>query len=200
MKAVWHYGEVWEGLWNQQPIVVRTGAMEAEKKLLAQANVMKKLNHNNLVQLYGLCTKKEPILIITELLRFGCLSDYLRGEGRVLKVPALINMATQIASGLAYIEGKGYIHLIWHPGKFLLGRTVCVRLQFLVMLLLLLANNENGMYVATDAFLFLPKWTAHDACYDHCFSISQCVVVRFFFTSNYLRSITIPLYETTRKF
>ena len=107
MKTVWHYGEVWEGIWNQQPIVVRTGAMEAEKKLPAQANVMKKLNHNNLVQLYGLCTKEEPILIITELLRFGCLSDYLRGEGRALKVPALINMATLIASGMAYIEERG---------------------------------------------------------------------------------------------
>ena len=173
MKTVWHYGEVWEGIWNQQPIVVRTGAMEAEKKLPAQANVMKKLNHNNLVQLYGLCTKEEPILIITELLRFGCLSDYLRGEGRALKVPALINMATQIASGMAYIEGKGYIHLHLAARKVFVGEgSVC---KVAVLGDVVTANNENGTYVASERFNFYLKWTAHDAAMSNCFSIKSSV-------------------------
>ena len=65
---------------------------------------MKKICHQNLIQLYGACTKEEPIYIITELMKHGSLLEYLRGEGTYLKLPQLINMSAQIASGMAYLE------------------------------------------------------------------------------------------------
>ena len=38
------------------------------------------------------------------------MCDYLQGEGRVLKLPQLINMSAQVASGMAYLELHNYIH------------------------------------------------------------------------------------------
>jgi len=35
--------------------------------------VYRKLQHKNLVALYGVCTKKKPIMIITEYMRNGLL-------------------------------------------------------------------------------------------------------------------------------
>ena len=44
--------------------------------------------------LYGKCT----------------LCNLVSGKGRSLKLPALIDVAAQIASGMAYLESQNYIH------------------------------------------------------------------------------------------
>ena len=35
---------------------------------------------------------------------------FVSGKGRSLKLPALIDVAAQIASGMAYLESQNYIH------------------------------------------------------------------------------------------
>lgn len=47
---------------------------------LAEAQIMKKLRHQKLIQLYAVCTMEEPIYIITELMKNGSLLEYLQGE------------------------------------------------------------------------------------------------------------------------
>ena len=74
-------------------------------------SLTKQLTHANLVQLYGVCTKEEPIYIITELMKHGSLLIYLRGhDACLLKLPQLLNIGAQVASGMAYLEEKGYVH------------------------------------------------------------------------------------------
>ena len=82
------------------------------KDFLAEAQIMKKLRHQKLVQLYAFCTLEEPIYIITELMKNGSLLEFLQGKGRVLKLPNLIDMSAQIAGGMAYLESQNYIHRI----------------------------------------------------------------------------------------
>lgn len=50
------------------------------KDFLAEAQIMKKLRHNKLIQLYAVCTMEEPIYIITELMKNGSLLEFLQGE------------------------------------------------------------------------------------------------------------------------
>jgi len=50
------------------------------KDFLAEAQIMKKLRHTKLIQLYAVCTVEEPIYIITELMKNGSLLDYLQGN------------------------------------------------------------------------------------------------------------------------
>lgn len=53
----------------------------------------------------------EPIYIVTELMRNGSLLDYLvKGDGRNLRLPVLLDMAAQIADGMQYLEKQNYIH------------------------------------------------------------------------------------------
>ena len=56
-----------------------TGTMDA-KDFLAEAQIMKKLRHPKLIQLYAVCTQDEPIYIVTELMRHGSLLEYLQGK------------------------------------------------------------------------------------------------------------------------
>lgn len=50
---------------------------------LREAQIMKRLRHPKLIQLYAVCTLQEPIYIITELMKNGSLLDYLQSECRL---------------------------------------------------------------------------------------------------------------------
>ena len=80
------------------------------KDFLCEAQIMKKLRHPKLIQLYAVCTTEEPIFIITELMKNGSLLEYLQGKGRTMKLTQLIDMSAQVAAGMAYLESQNYIH------------------------------------------------------------------------------------------
>lgn len=54
------------------------------KDFLAEAQIMKKLRHTKLIQLYAVCTMEEPIYIITELMKNGSLLDFLQGKNNII--------------------------------------------------------------------------------------------------------------------
>ena len=70
-----------------------------------EASLLKKFHHQNLLQLYAVCTEQEPMLLVTELMKHGSLLQYLRGgEGRGIGLPVMIDMLVQICSGTCHEE------------------------------------------------------------------------------------------------
>jgi len=77
---------------------MRPGTMSQEK-FLDEAEVMKKLQHTRLVTLYAVCTKDEPIYIVTELMRGGSLLALLRSnlkKKQKISTDVMIDMAAQV--------------------------------------------------------------------------------------------------------
>lgn len=70
----------------------------------------RKLCHENLVQLYGVCTKQRPIYIVTEYLANGCLLNYLRDGLQHPTGIMLLEMCKDVSEGMAYLETNQYIH------------------------------------------------------------------------------------------
>lgn len=107
------FGEVWQGMWNNRTAVavktLKAGTMSANE-FLAEAELMIHLRHPKLIQLYAVCTKEEPIYIVTELMKHGSLLDYLRNDGRSLEITQLVDIAAQVAAGMAYLEAQSFIH------------------------------------------------------------------------------------------
>ena len=169
------FGEVWMGVWNgTTEVAVKTlkpGTMGAHE-FLEQAELMKKLRHPKLIQLYAVCTKEEPIYIITELMKHGSLLEYLRGDGRSLKLPQLIDMGAQVAAGMAYLEEKNYIHRDLAARNILVGEHLLCKISGYKSARFL---NDDGIYeTRTDIYeahtgvKFPIKWTDPEAAmYSH---------------------------------
>jgi hypothetical protein len=97
--------------------VVRAGCSRGGLLSLEQ-----RLKHDNLVQLFAVCTIGEPIFIITELCCNGSLLDYLRSPaGEALRLPTLIDMATDIASGMVRGVCIGAARYNPPPASFFFG-------------------------------------------------------------------------------
>ncbi|XP_052862093.1 tyrosine-protein kinase Src42A isoform X2 [Anopheles cruzii] len=168
------FGDVWEGLWNNTtPVAIKTlksGTMDP-KDFLAEAQIMKKLRHLKLIQLYAVCTLEEPIYIITELMKHGSLLDYLQGKGRSLKLPQLIDMAAQIAAGMAYLESQNYIHRDLAARNVLVGDNNIVKIADFGLARLI----KEDEYEARVGARFPIKWTAPEAANYSKFSIKSDV-------------------------
>ncbi|KAK5647289.1 hypothetical protein RI129_002181 [Pyrocoelia pectoralis] len=168
------FGEVWEGMWNNTtPVAIKTlkpGTMDP-KDFLAEAQIMKKLRHQKLIQLYAVCTMEEPIFIITELMKNGSLLDYLQGKGKVLKLQQLIDMAAQIAAGMAYLESQNYIHRDLAARNVLVADSNVVKIADFGLARLI----KEDEYEARVGARFPIKWTAPEAANYSKFSIKSDV-------------------------
>ncbi|CAL8333244.1 tyrosine-protein kinase BTK [Gadus morhua] len=103
------YGK-WQGQHDVAIKMIKEGSM-SEEEFIEEAKIMMKLCHENLVQLYGVCTKQRPIYIVTEFLSNGCLLTYLK-EG-LKQHPTniqLLEMCKDVAEGMAYLESNQYLH------------------------------------------------------------------------------------------
>ena len=163
-KGAEEFWDVWEGNWKgASPVAVKVfkPGKVSTSKLLQEVTQMRKLNHPNLVKVYGVCTKKEPIYFVMELMNES-LPDYLHDNGNVT-LSQLIDIAAQVAAGMAYLEKENCMH-----------GTLTARDVFL---------GENGVYKVAGFGLFRTiiekkfpiKWTAPEAALYDRFSIKSDV-------------------------
>lgn len=101
----------WRGTTDVAVKMMKEGTM-SEDDFIEEAKVMTKLQHTNLVQLYGVCSKHRPIYIITEYMKHGSLLSFLRKQKASIYSDhcVLLDIALQVCRGMAYLERHNYIH------------------------------------------------------------------------------------------
>ncbi|KAM9369613.1 tyrosine-protein kinase Fgr isoform 3-T3 [Phaethornis superciliosus] len=157
-QLVQHYVGTWNGTTKVAVKTLKPGTMSPEA-FLEEAQIMKRLRHDKLVQLYAVVSE-EPIYIVTEFMSQGSLLDFLKdGDGRYLKLPQLVDMAAQIAAGMAYIERMNYIHRDLRAANILVGENLVCKIADFGLARLI----EDNEYTARQGAKFPIKWTAPEA-------------------------------------
>ncbi|XP_030075493.1 tyrosine-protein kinase Lck [Microcaecilia unicolor] len=156
------FGEVWMGFYNGHTKVaiksLKQGSMSPHA-FLAEANLMKNLQHPKLVRLHAVVTQ-EPIYIITEFMENGSLVDFLKTpRGLRLGINILIDLAAQVAEGMAFIEHKNYIHRDLRAANILVSETLSCKIADFGLARLI----EDDEYTAREGAKFPIKWTAPEA-------------------------------------
>lgn len=169
------FGDVWKGEWKGSvEVAVKTmkeGTMSVEA-FMKEAEMMKKLRHPKLVQLYAVCSLKEPIYIITEFMKNGSLLDYLRDNVGAFGADILIDMGAQVASGMAYLELVNFIHRDLAARNVLVGDNYNCKVADFGLARIIDPQND---YTASEGTKFPVKWTAPEAANYSKFSIHSDV-------------------------
>ncbi|RXM93266.1 Tyrosine-protein kinase ITK/TSK [Acipenser ruthenus] len=82
----------------------------SEEDFKEEAQVMTKLSHPKLVQLYGVCTQQAPMCLVFEYMESGCLSDFLRSQRGSFSRETLLGMCLDVCEGMVYLESANFIH------------------------------------------------------------------------------------------
>lgn len=161
-----NFGEVYSGRLRCENIPVAVKACkenlapEHKNRFLMEARILKQYDHPNIVKLIGVCTQKQPIYIIMELVKGGDFLSFLRTEGHNLKSKMLVKMVENVAAGMEYLESKKCIH------RDLAARNCLVADQSLVKIsdFGMSREQEDGVYSSTGCLRQIPiKWTAPEA-------------------------------------
>ncbi|XP_056393471.1 tyrosine-protein kinase Fer isoform X2 [Hyla sarda] len=112
-----NFGEVYKGtLKDKTPVAVKTCKedlpQELKIKFLSEARILKQYDHVNIVKLIGVCTQRQPIYIVMELVPGGDFLTFLRKRKDEMKPKQLLKFSLDAASGMAYLESKNCIHSI----------------------------------------------------------------------------------------
>ena len=168
------FKEVWKGTWNGvTPVAVKVPLMPfgtmSQDEFLQEANMMKKLHHVNVIKLYGVCTKEEPTYIITELVN-GNLLDYLRGDGRSMKLPDLVEKCVQVSCGMAHLEEKNIIHRDLAARNILVTKDITCKVANFGMVI-----DQNIFEELVKRHIISVKWMAPEAALFNQFSTKSDV-------------------------
>ncbi|KAL1021354.1 hypothetical protein UPYG_G00012190 [Umbra pygmaea] len=171
-----HFGEVWEALWinNNKRVAIKMLKQEDTKQdeFVKEVQALKSLHHPKLIQLLALCSRGEPVYIVTELMSKGSLKSYLAmPEGQVLTSAHLIYMGSQVAEGMAYLEDRQIVHRDLAARNILVGDDlVCKVADFGLARII-----RDSVYTASRTTKIPVRWTAPEAALHQRFSVKSDV-------------------------
>ncbi|XP_037102164.1 tyrosine-protein kinase Srms isoform X2 [Syngnathus acus] len=171
-----HFGEVWEALWTTENKRVAIKMLKQEDtkqdEFVKEVQALKSLHHPKLIQLLAMCSRGEPVYIVTELMSKGSLKSYLASaEGQVLTSAHLIYMGSQVAEGMAYLEDRNIVHRDLAARNILVGEDlVCKVADFGLARII-----KDSVYTASRTTKIPVRWTAPEAAIHQKFSVKSDV-------------------------
>ena len=106
---------------EQTRVAVKTmkqgSSQETAEDFRKEMEIMMDFDHPNIVRLLGICTRDEPLYLITELMKHGDLKAYIRKARpnethprSLLSIVQLVDIAAQAAAGVAYLASRLFVH------------------------------------------------------------------------------------------
>ncbi|KAK8752236.1 hypothetical protein OTU49_012649 [Cherax quadricarinatus] len=170
-----HLGEVEDEDGEKQMVAVKTLRLEASHAVRCdferEVEILARLRDPNIVQVVGVCSREEPLCMLVEYMQHGDLNQYLQAHiaetasprnthATTLSYGCLIYMATQIASGMKYLESLNFVHRDLATRNCLVGAGHLIKISDFGMSRSLYA----GDYYRIEGKALLPiRWMAWES-------------------------------------
>nr|XP_015199217.1 PREDICTED: NT-3 growth factor receptor isoform X2 [Lepisosteus oculatus] len=115
----------------------------ARKDFQREAELLTNLQHEHIVKFYGVCVEDDPLIMVFEYMKHGDLNKFLRAHGpdamilvdgqprqgkAELGLSQMLHIATQIASGMAYLASQHFVHRDLATRNCLVGNNLLVKI------------------------------------------------------------------------
>lgn len=118
------FGVVYKGIWNNTFVAVKNITREEEKKaFLIEVRQLSRVDHENIVKLYGACTKGAHFCLVMEYAEGGSLFNVLHRSNLYYTIAHAMSWAYQCSKGVEYLHAmqpKPLIHRDLKPPNLLL--------------------------------------------------------------------------------
>ncbi|XP_074651566.1 high affinity nerve growth factor receptor-like [Tubulanus polymorphus] len=114
---------------------------DARKTFDREVELLTYLHHENIVNFYGVCADREPLMMIFEYMENGDLNNYLRSHGpdaaflcrdpvdiAQLTAAELLHISWQIAEGMNYLASQHFVHRDLATRNCLVGENFIVKI------------------------------------------------------------------------
>ncbi|XP_054715542.1 discoidin domain-containing receptor 2-like [Uloborus diversus] len=163
---------------NKTLVAVKTlrksSSEQARSDFYKEVKILSRLRDPNIVHVLGVCTRDDPLCMVVEYMEHGDLNQFLQqhvpentmtspfksNPNKVLSYGSLIFMATQIASGMKYLESLNFVHRDLATRNCLVGRGYTIKIADFGMS----RDLYSGDYYRIEGRAMLPiRWMAWES-------------------------------------
>lgn len=114
------FGKLYRGTYNGEDVAIKIlerpensqeRAQVMEQQFQQEVMMLATLKHPNIVRFIGACSKPMVWCIVTEYAKGGSVRQFLtKRQNRAVPLKLAVKQALDVAKGMAYVHGLGFIH------------------------------------------------------------------------------------------
>ncbi|XP_066351897.1 serine/threonine-protein kinase STY46-like isoform X2 [Miscanthus floridulus] len=137
----------------------------SQVEFLQEVLILRGVNHENVLQFYGACTKHPNYCIVTEYMPGGNIYNFLHKQNNFLELHKILRFAIDISKGMDYLHQNNIIHRDLKSANLLLGFDQVVKIADFGVARL--GSQEGQMTAETGTYRWMAPEIINHKPYDY---------------------------------